>query len=98
MTYSRSQDWIYKALFEGQEGILVPLIASEADLSTVLVLNGVGAFIWEQLERPLSKAELESSIARTFDFPSPETALALSDDVEDYLSELVTMGALAVLD
>ena len=96
--YSRSQDWVYKPLFEGQEGILVPLIASEADLSTVLVLNTVGAFIWEQLERPHSRNELESSITRSFDFDSPELALSLCNDVESYLGELVKMGALALLD
>lgn len=86
--YSRSPDWVHKAVFDGQEGILVPLIATSADLSAMLMLNETALYLWEQLSAPASLNELTGKMAAEFDL-SPNAA----PEIEACLGELVKLGA-----
>jgi hypothetical protein len=53
-------------------------------------LNGIGAFIWEKLERPSSVEELRSAIFAEYEV-EPDT---LDADLDRFLVEMKTIGAI----
>ena len=86
--YGRNPDFIYRKIVE--EYVLVPLHQNVADMECVYTLNEVGAFIWENLTQPASKADLQKAMLDAYD-AEPEVLVA---DLEQFLDEMTAIGAL----
>ena len=86
--FERNPDYIYRKIVE--EAVLVPLHQDVADMESIYSLNEVGAFIWESLEQPKTMADLLNTMEMEYDAPVE----VLSSDLEHFLDELTTIGAL----
>ncbi len=84
----RSDEFIAREI--GEEMILGPVAKARADLSAVLVLEGVGRHIWELLDTYDSEENLLQAIVSQYDV-EPETAAA---DLRSFLDKLRELGAL----
>ena len=80
--YRRNPDFVHRRV--GDEEILVPVRRNGADLSSIFLLNEVGAAIWRHLAEPRTSDQLLREILREFDIDS-ETAAA---DLASFLEEL----------
>ena len=85
--FIRNPDFIFRKIIE--EMILVPVQWNVADMDCIYTLNEIGAFIWEALSAPKSKAELKNAILTEYEV-TKETA---SVDLEQFLEELSSIGA-----
>jgi len=85
--YMRNPDFIFRKIIE--EMILVPVQWNVADMDCIYTLNEIGAFIWEALSTPKSKAELENAILNEYE----TTKEKASEDLEHFLEELLSIGA-----
>ena len=63
----------------GDEYVLVPLAGRGADLDSILNLNRVAAFVWEQLDGARSGGEVVDAVVERFDV---ERARAEQDYLE----------------
>jgi len=88
MCYTRNPDFIYRKVIE--ETILVPLNMNVEDMDCIYTLNEIGAFIWEQLETPLSHDQLLQTMLDEFDVAQE----VLDADLGTFLGELFEIGAL----
>jgi len=86
--YTRNPDFIYRKVIE--ETILVPLNMNVEDMDCIYTLNEIGAFIWEQLEIPLSHDQLLQTMLDEFEVAQE----VLDADLEVFLGELLEIGAL----
>jgi hypothetical protein len=71
----------------GDEYVLVPLAGRGADLDSILNLNRVGAFIWEQLDGVRTGDEVVAALVARFDVGRPQAEA-------DYLEFLTTLRGL----
>ncbi len=83
--YARSPDMIFRLV--GQEAILVPIGRSIVDLKSLFNLNEVGAFLWQQLTKPLSRDELLESILREYQVPEKQASADLDQFIAHLLEE-----------
>lgn len=86
--FERNPDFIYRRIVD--ESVLVPLRDNVADMNCIYTLNGMGAFLWEQLATPATGAELENAVMEEYE-ADPEV---LVKDLENFLAEMVSIGAL----
>lgn len=86
--YARNSDFIYRRIVD--ESVLVPLHNNVADMDCIYTLNGMGAFLWEQLASPATRAELEAAVMAEYE----ADPLVLMKDLENFLAEMVSIGAL----
>ena len=56
----------------GDEYVLVPLAGRGADLESILNLNRVAAFIWEQLDGARTGREVVAALVARFEVDPPE--------------------------
>lgn len=70
------------------ETLLVPIRSCKADLDSIYVLEGVGAFIWDRLEARPSVKELIDQVCAEFEV-LPDTATA---DTLEFIARLETAG------
>ena len=84
----RNSDLVFRRIAD--EGVLVPLYQQENEENCIYTLNGIGAFIWEKLERPSSVEELRSAIFAEYEV-EPDT---LDADLDRFLVEMKTIGAI----
>lgn len=68
----------------GEELLLIPLKDNVADFNQYLVLNELGAFIWEALHPELTLEALQQQIMAAFEV-TPEV---LSTDLELFIPEI----------
>jgi hypothetical protein len=73
----------------GGEYVLVPIVNRGADLDSMFTLNGVGTFIWEQLDGRRSGAQIVDALAAHFDVD----ALRAQEDYCRFLEQLQSIGA-----
>jgi hypothetical protein len=73
----------------GDEFVLVPLVGRGADIDSILNLNRVGAFIWEQLDGRRPGSEIVDALVQRFEVERPRAA----EDYQDFLSRLRGLGA-----
>jgi hypothetical protein len=66
------------------ETLLVPIRGKLADLQRVFVLEGVGEFIWNNLDGSRTSEEIRNAVASRFDV-SVEDA---GRDLEEFIAEL----------
>jgi hypothetical protein len=85
--YQRNPSFIYRKIVD--EVVLVPIYQDLADMDCIYTLNEVGAFLWEQLEKPVSQSDLQARILDEYE-AEPDV---LTADMESFLSEMVTIGA-----
>lgn len=71
----------------GDEFVLVPLAGRGVDIDSILNLNKVGAFIWEQLDGTRTGAEVVEALVKKFEVEPPEAE-------KDYLEFLTTLRGL----
>ena len=83
--YGRSSRVVGRRI--GDEYVLVPLAGRGADLDSILNLNRVGAFIWEQLDGSRSGTEVVEALVERFEVDR-RTA------TKDYLDFLTQMRGL----
>lgn len=62
----------------GDELLLIPLKDNVADFNQYLVLNELGAFIWEQIDEDCSLEALQDAIFNEFDAPLAQIELDLA--------------------
>ncbi len=85
--FMRNPDFIFRKVIE--ETILVPVRMNVAEMDCIYTLNEIGAFIWEQLETPLSFPQLQQAMLEEYDVP----AEVLDTDLQTFLDELLSIGA-----
>jgi len=86
--YTHNPDFIYRKIVE--EMILVPICQDIADMNCIYTLNPVGAFIWQQLEMPKTRNELEKAILAEFDVGHEP----ILKDLEDFIREMLAIGVI----
>lgn len=68
----------------GEELLLIPLKNNVADFNQYLVLNELGAFIWERIDLHATIEKLKQEIAQDFD-ASPEQ---IEHDLTKFMAQL----------
>ena len=86
--YARNPDFIYRKIVD--ESVLVPFHNNVADMDCIYTLNGMGAFIWEQLAEPATRAQLEQAVLAEYD---ADPAVVVSD-LDRFLAEMISIGAM----
>ena len=86
--YKQNPDFIYREIVD--EMILVPIHNDIADMDCIYSLNPQGAFIWEKLSEPATKAEITTAILENFD-GDPEV---VQQDTEAFIQDLLHYGAI----
>jgi hypothetical protein len=71
----------------GDEYVLVPLVGRGADLDSILNLNKVGAFIWEQLDGRRDGSAVVEALVEHFEVERSEAE-------RDYVDFLTTLRGL----
>ncbi len=66
------------------ETLLVPVGASTLSLNGMLVLNGCGRFLWEQIPAADSEAALVDALLKEYEVDRPTAA----QDVKEFLDSL----------
>lgn len=86
--YVRNPDFIYRRIVD--ESVLVPIHQDVANMDSIYTLNGMGAFLWEHLAVPSSRAELQSAVLAEYDADME----VLESDLEKFLDEMTSIDAL----
>jgi len=86
--YERKPDYIFRRIVD--ELILVPIHQDVADMDCIYTLNGVAAFIWERLDKPVTQADLQAMLLDEY-AADPET---LAADLEGFIQEMLAFGAI----
>jgi hypothetical protein len=68
----------------GKELLLIPLKDNVADFNQYLVLNELGAFIWEQIDAETSLSSLQEAVFNEFDAPLEQ----IEQDLEKFIPTL----------
>ena len=85
--YERNPEFIFRRIVD--ELILVPIHQDVADMDCIFTMNGVGAFIWENLDGRATLADLQAAIVEQYEV-DPEAAAA---DLLEFMRELESAGA-----
>ncbi len=85
--FQRNPDYIFRKIAE--ESVLVPIRQDVAAMDSIYTLNSVGAFLWEQMARPTTQADLEVAVLNEYD-ADPEI---LMSDLGRFLVEMTAIGA-----
>lgn len=93
--YARRGDWMHRTMLDGEGTVLVPLVASKADLTCLFVLNDTAAFLWDELASPVGEDELCQRLLAAFTSET-EPPEQVREGVRSCLGELLAMGAVQV--
>jgi hypothetical protein len=85
--YERNPEFIFRRIVD--ELILVPIHQDVADMDCIYTMNGVGAFIWENLDGRATLADLQAAIVEQYKV-DPEAAAA---DLLEFVQELESASA-----
>ena len=80
--YHRKNNFVCKNT--GQELLLIPLKDNVADFNQYLVLNELGAFIWEQIGAQTALSSLQEAVFNEFDAPLEQ----IEQDLEKFIPTL----------
>ena len=86
--YTRNPDFIYRKVID--EFILIPIHQDVADMDSIYILNGVGAFIWENLDPSTTLTDLEATLLEEYDADPNE----ITNDMERFLRDMTDIGAI----
>ena len=84
----RDPDMVFRHL--GEEMVLVPIRRGIGDFNSFYVLNTLGAFIWNRIEKPTAAALVLENIVQAF---AVEEAQA-RNDLQAFVTKLVELKAL----
>lgn len=85
--YQRNSDFIFREIVE--EMVLIPVHQNVANMDAIFTLNGVGAFIWEQLAEPMTKDNLQTLLLDEYEV-DPRV---LMTDLDVFLGQMKELGA-----
>ena len=85
--YERNPDYIYRQIVD--ELVLVPIHQDVADMDCIYTLNGVGASVWQRLDAPTTRAELQAALLEEYAV-APEV---LAADLDTFLREMTAIDA-----
>ena len=86
--YERNPDYIFRRIVD--ELVLVPVHQDVADMDCIYTMNGVGAFLWDKLERPATQKELQAAMLEEY----AADPGAVAADLESFLHDMVAFGAI----
>jgi hypothetical protein len=86
--YIRNNAYIFRKVVD--ELILVPVHKNVADMDAIYTLNEVAAFLWELLEQPKTKAEMQLALMDNYSV-DPDVA---AQDLNEFLESLQALGAI----
>ena len=95
--FVKSPAWFYRPMAQEDTGLLIPLVAHKADLSSVVQINPSAANIWECLSTPKTADEIIKSLRLTFEV-SDFSEAQMSQDVGLALKNLLALGVIESLD
>lgn len=84
----RDPDMVFRNL--GEEMVLVPIRRGIGDFNSFYVLNSVGAFIWNHIEKPTPASSLIEKIVHEFTVESDQAC----QDLKHFVGKLVELKAL----
>lgn len=84
----RNPNFIFRKIID--EMVLIPIKQDVADLNAIFTLNYLGAFIWEKLGEPCTRAQLEEAILAEYD----ADIQTVKEDLEVFLNEMAEIGAI----
>ena len=87
--WARSERMVGRRI--GDEYVLVPLAGRGADLDSILNLNHVAAFVWEQLDGERRGSDVVEAVLERFDVERPRA----EQDYLELIDTLVEVGAVA---
>ena len=76
------------------EYILVPMLASSAEVEHIFSLNKVGADVWERINGEKTAGEIVDELIREYE----ETQDRIKDDVLSFLSDIAEAKIIEVID
>jgi hypothetical protein len=85
--YERNPDFIFRRIVD--ELVLVPIRQNVADMDSIYAMNAVGAFVWERLSTPATRAELEAAVLDEY-AAEPDV---VAEDLRRFLDEMAVIGA-----
>lgn len=86
MAYRKKGEIVTRSI--AGETILVPIRAKLADMEQLIVLDGIGDFVWERLDGKTEVTAIVDAVANEYDVDK-ETA---RQDVREFLDALVKAG------
>lgn len=85
--YARNTDYIFRKIVD--ELVLVPVHRDVSNMDCIYVLNSVGAFIWQKLESPVTRAALQAALEAEY----AAGAATIAADLDAYLQQMTAIGA-----
>jgi len=84
----RNPNFIFRKIID--EMVLIPIKQEVADLNAIFTLNDLGAFIWDRLGAPCTRAQLEQAVLAEYD----ADIQTVKRDLEFFLHEMAEIGAI----
>jgi hypothetical protein len=72
----------------GGETLVVPVRGKVGDLASIYSFNGVGSFIWQSLEEPISLADLVIAVEHKYAVGEEQAR----NDVMRFVEDLISVG------
>jgi hypothetical protein len=86
--YARNPDYIFRKIVD--ELVLVPVHQDLSDMDCIYTLNGVGAFVWQSLVQPSTRADLQDAVLAEYQ----ADPAVIAADLDAFLAEMTAIGAI----
>ncbi len=84
----RNPNFVFRRIVD--EAVLVPIHQDVANMDCIYTLNDVAAFVWEHLAKPMPKALIRQVMLEEYETDD----ITLTNDLDRFLAEMVSIGAL----
>lgn len=88
--YVRSNSVVSRVI--AGETLIVPVRGGVGELASIYSLNAVGSTIWDSIERPRTRAEIQERIEHEFNCEGAQT----ESDINFFLADLQSAGLVSV--
>jgi hypothetical protein len=89
--YTKDPSVVYREI--AGEAILVPIRRNVADMQSIYTLDSVGADIWNLIDGKRTVGDIQDQLLDEYDVG----AEVLSQDLADYIEQLLSIGAIKAL-
>jgi len=86
--YVKDPSVVYREI--AGEAILVPIRRNLVDMQSIYTLDNVGADIWKLIDGERTLAEIRETLLEEYDVD----ASALTQDLDEFIDQLVAVGAI----
>lgn len=86
--YEKDPSVVYREI--AGEAILVPIRRNLVDMQSIYTLDNVGADIWKLIDGERTLADIKEALLDEYDVE----ASALSQDLDEFIDQLVAVGAI----